>query len=47
MNKQRLQHTSSIEINGNWFCIVCKRPKDNSFDDCECMFKFPKKGDAQ
>ena len=44
MTRQKINHSMSFEENGNWYCIKCKRIKDDSEDDCKCMYKQPKKG---
>ena len=43
MPRQTINHSSSFKENGDFFCVVCKAPKDNSEDDCGCMYNNPKK----
>mgnify|MGYP003153741083 CR=1 FL=1 len=43
MIKETINHSGSFEHKGNFFCVECKRIKDDSEDDCECLWNKPKK----
>ncbi len=43
MTNKEINHSMSFEEKGNWYCVVCKRIKDNSEDDCECFYDNPLK----